>query len=96
MPITAEEVSSLTRSIALAIKRKVDELVDKRVAALEKRIAELESAKLKYLGIWKAGPAEYRHGNIVTHGGVLWHCWKSTTTRPGTSDDWQMMLKHER
>jgi hypothetical protein len=64
-----------------------------RIEKLESRVAELEKQKTAaYRGVWNEG-TEYRCGELVTHAGGLWHAWRSTTARPGTSDDWQLTAK---
>jgi hypothetical protein len=47
-----------------------------------------------FLGVWKEAP--HQPGNIVTDKGGLWYRWKATSTRPGESDDWQLMHKTHR
>jgi hypothetical protein len=38
----------------------------------------------------------YDVGDLVTSGGSAWYCGRSTTSAPGTSGDWQLMVKHGR
>lgn len=44
-----------------------------------------------YKDIWKEG--EYEHGDVVTWAGSSWHCQTDTTDKPGTSDEWRLMVK---
>lgn len=65
-----------------------------RIAELEKRIADLEARpQMQYRGIWNAD-TQNNAGDFVTHGGSMWFARRSTRTRPGSSDDWQLAVKH--
>ena len=50
---------------------------------------------LRYLGVHVAGKT-YDLGDLVTAGGSAWHCARTTTGAPGTSADWQLMVKRGR
>ena len=50
---------------------------------------------LRYLGVHVAGKS-YDVGDLVTSGGSAWYCGRSTTAAPGSSTDWQLMVKHGR
>jgi hypothetical protein len=65
-----------------------------RVTELQARLDTLEKRKTAYHGVWCEAP--YLPGDAVTHKGTLWYCHEATTDRPGTSDAWQLMVKHER
>jgi len=54
-----------------------------------------DGAGLRYLGVHVAGKA-YDVGDLVTSGGSAWYCGRTTTSAPGTSGDWQLMVKHGR
>ena len=48
-----------------------------------------------YRGLYTPGRA-YEPGDVVTHGGSLWHCHKATTTRPETAEGaefWRLSVK---
>jgi hypothetical protein len=70
---------------------------DAKIAALEKRIAALESRPaLSYEGVY-ATDKVYSRGMFCTDAGSIWHCRAVTTSdRPGTSSDWQLAVKHGR
>jgi hypothetical protein len=63
-------------------------------AALKKRVDELESAPIKYRGVWQKSD-DYRRGHVVTDAGSAWHAVKDVPPgeRPGVSDCWQLMVK---
>jgi hypothetical protein len=68
---------------------------DARIAALENRVSALEGDRLSYVGVWETG--EYVRGNVVTHGGSLWHCNAPTRETPGNgSRDWTLCVKRGR
>jgi hypothetical protein len=50
---------------------------------------------LRYLGVHVAGKT-YDMGDLVTAGGSAWYCSRTTTGAPGTSPDWQLMVKRGR
>ena len=65
-------------------------------AALERRVADLETRPtMSYCGVWKEGAA-YQRGDFVTHDGSVWHAWQQTAERPGTSEAWQLAVKRGR
>ena len=67
-----------------------------QVEALEARIAALEERPaMKYAGVWREGVG-YEPGAVATYDGSMFHCDKATTTRPGTSADWTLCVKHGR
>lgn len=49
---------------------------------------------LIYRGVYKAGET-YVRGDVTTWGGSLWHCWETTTVKPGegTSKAWQLCVR---
>jgi hypothetical protein len=66
----------------------------KKIEALEQRVAELESGAMKYCGVHQPSLA-YRKGNVVTYDGSAWCATRSVSAeRPGSSDAWQLMVKH--
>jgi hypothetical protein len=67
---------------------------DAKIAALERRIVELESrGELRYCGAYEEG-REYLAGNFVTRGGSLWHAEQPTRSRPGTDHrSWRLVVK---
>jgi hypothetical protein len=54
-----------------------------------------DGAGLRYLGVHVAGKT-YDPGDLVTAGGSAWYCGRTTTTTPGHSPDWQLMVKRGR
>ena len=50
---------------------------------------------LTYLGVHVSGKS-YDVGDLVTAGGSAWYCGHATTTTPGSSSDWQLMVKRGR
>jgi hypothetical protein len=72
--------------------RKGRSLRGQRIAALEKRLDEIESKGVAYRGVWQAAD-EYQRGNLATHAGGIWHANTSTRARPGTSADWTLAVK---
>jgi hypothetical protein len=67
-----------------------------RFDAMEARIAALEARPaMTYVGTWREG-AEHNPGEVATHDGSLWYCWEATRDRPGTSNAWQLAVKHGR
>jgi hypothetical protein len=51
---------------------------------------------MKYKGVWQP-TWQYVRGDVVTRGGLLWHCNAAGGTRekPGTSTAFTMMFKSE-
>lgn len=50
---------------------------------------------LSYEGTYQEG-SEYKAGQITTWGGSSWHCNEVTTTKPGESKAWTLMVKRGR
>jgi hypothetical protein len=69
------------------------------ISSLEKRVRDLEgrqsSDTMRFRGTWAASRT-FGRGDTVVHQGVLWFCccWHTTTTRPGSGDDWVLLTKH--
>lgn len=63
-----------------------------RVNALERRIEELERQPFAYDGPHEPGKT-YRKGTFVTHGGSVWHCNYTTTSKPGDGPAWTLAVK---
>jgi hypothetical protein len=86
--------STLITGIMAAVAPLIHELQVKN-DALTARVAALEtSGSLRYLGVWQLS-ATYVRGDIVTHDGSAFHCVRAVTgERPGTSDAFQLMIKH--
>lgn len=69
-----------------------------RCAAIEKRLAEIESrSTLAYKGVWQRDAA-YRHGDVCTHQGSSWHCEldHAQGLQPGEGLGWKLMVKKGR
>lgn len=46
-----------------------------------------------YRGVYKPGQS-YERGDVTTWGGSMWHCWETTTMKPGEgSKAWQLAVK---
>jgi hypothetical protein len=84
--MNTEDLDAIMRGIAPVIKKYVEQSINK----LEK---ELEARPIpSYAGVWRDGAA-HRSGEIVTFQGSAWYCHVDTNSRPGTSHDWQLMVK---
>lgn len=84
------------------------EFVARKLAPLEKRIAELEATNVRlqaeieqrnfsYAGVWREGKV-YGVGSFVTHSGSLWHSnIFHNKTRPGDGNvAWTLSVKSGR
>ena len=74
---------------------------DVRIAELERRVAEIETARHNntladsYKGSY--GPnTVYERGTWVNHRGAGWLCMKTTSEPPGSTSDWRLILKGAR
>lgn len=66
---------------------------DDRLAALERRLAQVEATKgIAYRGIWTEGTL-YSRGDFATSGGSCWHANCETYSKPGESPDWTLAVK---
>ena len=54
--------------------------------------AGLDGKSLNYLGVYVAGKT-YDAGDLATDDGSVFYCARTTSARPGTSHDWQLMVK---
>lgn len=84
------DVMALVGAIAMA--------ATKQIAALERRIAELEArpTALKYCGPYDES-RQYDPGEVVTRAGSAWHCNERTTLPPGDgARSWTLMVKRGR
>ena len=52
----------------------------------------LDGKSLNYVGVYVAGKT-YDAGDLATDDGSVFYCARMTTARPGTSHDWQLMVK---
>ena len=72
----------------------------RKIQNLEKELAEQKAAPPptladSYAGVWQ--PSLHRRGAVVTMDGSLWIAKAAATeAKPGTSDDWQLMVKRGR
>lgn len=66
-------------------------LLAAEVVTLQRRVAELEADRLRYLGPVERGRS-YRRGEMVTHRGSVWHCETATETLP-PGDAWTLAVK---
>lgn len=53
---------------------------------------ESRTSILLYRDIFKDGE-EYYRGDVVTWGNQTYHCQRTTKAKPGTSDDWRLMVR---
>lgn len=65
------------------------------VERLESRVRELEGRGIKYCGTYQRA-LDYERGAVVTHQGSAWIALTETGDEPGTSGDWQLMVKRGR
>lgn len=69
--------------------------IERRVAAaVEARFAEIQIRTFAdiYRDIFREGE-NYRRGEIVTWGGSLWLAKAATRARPGTNEEWKLVVK---
>lgn len=69
--------------------------IERRVAAaVEARFAEIQTRTFAdiYRDIFREGE-NYRRGEIVTWGGSLWLAKAATRARPGTNEEWKLVVK---
>jgi hypothetical protein len=72
----------------------IAEFVGEQLAALHKRIAELEARpELKHAGTWRETGKGFKAGNLVTHSGSMWLAKRNTKARPGQSEHWLLVVK---
>jgi hypothetical protein len=88
---------TLVLAVALANSDEADAILalhKARLAQLESRIATIEQQResIAYAGTYRPGE-KYAAGTFITDHGSLWHANRSTTQRPGTSDDWTLAVK---
>jgi hypothetical protein len=84
--------SGLTAAMAGPIADALIGYVQRCLAPMQERIAELERTPLRYDGPFE-GEKTYQRGTFVTHGGSLWHCNHETTDRPGDTPAWVLAVK---
>ena len=78
----------LNEAVKAAVAEAVEPEVERRVKAV------LETIPLvTYQGTWKSAET-YEPGDMATWGGCVWHCDKTTTTKPGTDPEaWTLAVK---
>lgn len=64
------------------------------ITALQTQVAALKAAgpSMSYEGTW-VDSRSYERGHVVTLGGGMWFCHRTTRHRPGESGDWQLCVK---
>jgi hypothetical protein len=98
--MNVREARPIVSAIADVLKPKFAKLESENaalrveLAALKAKVSKLAKSRSVYRGIWRE--QEYQRGDEVTHAGDKWHCWRTTTQKPGTSGDWQLAEKGER
>jgi hypothetical protein len=76
------------REIVVAVRG----YLERELGDIKKRLAEVEARTLRYVGTHTDGKV-YQPGEMVSHGGSLWHCECTTVSRPGTDSSWRLALK---
>lgn len=103
--VTLRSLMGIMDSIAASIKSYNDKAAApllKRLDALERENAELKAVGAKtladfYKGTWQPSAFDpYERGAAVTFDGSLWLARTTTRTKPGASEDWQMIVKRGR
>jgi hypothetical protein len=72
--------------LGAVVRRVFDAVTDE----IDKRIAANPS--VRHVGTWKEG-RQYRSGDLVTHARGLWLAKRNSKQRPGSSDDYQLIVK---
>ncbi|RWO51028.1 hypothetical protein [Mesorhizobium sp.] len=71
----------------------VKSYVEKELAPIKARLAEMEGAGVKYLGVWQRQQA-YKAGSMVTFRGGMWHANTDTKgVEPGDGKLWTLAVK---
>ena len=72
------------------------EYIRRALAPLAAEVKALrDQPTLEYLGPHEPD-ATYKRGQIVTHGGSMWHCNRVTATKPGDGNAWTLCVKKGR
>jgi hypothetical protein len=82
---------ALRNCLPKLIERHVGHLIAK-VDALQEEVEDLRARQVVFKGIFKPGSC-YEKGSLVIHRGGLWTALETTTTPPGSSNDWQLSCK---
>lgn len=91
---TAPEAKGIERAVLVLTLADMQNMASvlQRMEALSDRIAGIESKGVEYLGVWQAA-ASYKRGNLVTHGGSIWHANEDTRAKPGDGKTWTLACK---
>lgn len=82
--LTAAVEAAVSARLGLLLKSAIDEAF----AALPIPV---------YKGVWREDAAStYTAGNMLTHGGSLWHCNYTSLDKPGVSEAWKLVAKKGR
>ena len=93
-PLTDQELEKLAATRDGRLIKGIIAAIVPYIHALERHVAELESNTLKYCGVYQPS-VSYQRGSVVTHDGSAFHATRAVTAeKPGTSDGWQLMIKH--
>lgn len=89
--MTEEEKVALLKAINIFVR----EEILKAFQPLRERMDALESAGIRYCGIYQRA-MEYKRGDTVTHDGSMWVATCETPPHqiPGNSSRWQLAVKH--
>ena len=82
----------------VAIEHAIGTALGTLLREVEERLAsKLEEAMKEFIfkGAWTEGK-RYRQRNFVSIGGAVYYCNADTDTRPGTSDDWSLLVPKPR
>ena len=90
-------IDALMHAVAAGVKEYVPRTIAplaERVTTLEARLADIESAGVKYCGIYQRAQ-DYFRGSMVTEGGSLWAATRDVKASevPGRSEGWQLAVK---
>jgi hypothetical protein len=80
-------VRDIGARLAEAEKKHLD--LERRHRALAETIAD---EVFRFRGTWRQDKT-YPKGAVVVHSGSLWFCIETNDVRPGTSGDWQLVVK---
>lgn len=68
-------------------------LANTKLAELERRLARIEEKGVVYRGVFNASD-EYRRGDLVSHGGSIFHCTRPTQGVSPTHEQGAKALDH--
>ena len=86
----AKELADLIRQHVAVVTKSLHD----KIAALERKVVELQAKGVEYKGAWQRA-CSYERGAIVTLEGSMWVCIQNVgpNTRPGQSQGWQLCCR---